>query len=65
MRATRPAISCPNTTAPPRGPAITVAGARHHVRITGQLLSEASAGCGAAFIDPWGDAVAALPRRYP
>jgi len=36
------------------------------VRATGQLLADATAGCGAVFIDSKGDAVAALsPCRYP
>jgi hypothetical protein len=64
-------------TGPPRDVAITVADARHHMRIIGatgagkttlilaQILADAEAGRGAVFIDPKGDAVAALLPRLP
>ncbi len=57
--------------------AITVADARHHMRIIGatgagkttlilaQILADAHAGRGAVFIDPKGDAAAALLPRLP
>jgi len=62
---------------PPRDVAISVADARHHMRIIGatgagkttlilgQLLADAQAGRGAVFIDPKGDAVTALLPRLP
>ncbi len=64
-------------TGTPRGVAIAVPDARHHVRIIGatgagkttlilgQILADAEAGRGAVFIDPKGDAVTDLLPRLP